>query len=51
MNQGRTKVEGWSTAHKLKHPSNLIAGCPKAALLFFVLLDVACCFYGYSRYI
>ena len=35
MNQGRTKVEGLSTANYLKHPSNLIAGCAKAALLFF----------------
>ena len=33
-NQGRTKGEGWSNTHKLKPPSNFIAGLPKAALLF-----------------
>ena len=34
MNQGRTKGEGWSTANKLKLPSDFNAGRPKAALLF-----------------
>ena len=37
-NQGRTKGEGWSTANYLKPPSNFIAGRPKAALLFCLLL-------------
>ena len=43
MNQGRTKGKGWSTANKLKPPSNFIAGRPKAALLFW--------FYGDFRFV
>ena len=45
MNQGRTKGEGWSTANKLKPPpphSNLIAGRPQAALLFWFFGDFRC---------
>ena len=42
MNQGRTKGEGWSTANKLKPPSNFIAGRPKAALLFWFFGDFRC---------
>ena len=42
MNQGITKGKGWTTANKLKPPSNFIAGRPKAALLFWFFggLDV-----------
>ena len=36
MNQGRTKGEGWSP------PSNLIAGRPKAALLFWFFGGFRC---------
>ena len=42
MNQGRTKGEGWSTAIKLKPPSNVIAGRPNAALLFWLFSDFRC---------
>ena len=42
MSQGRTKGEGWSTANKLKPPSNFIAGRPKAALLFWFFGDFRC---------
>ena len=42
MNQGRIKGEGWSTANKLKPPSNFIAGRPKAALLFWFFGGFRC---------
>ena len=42
MNQGRTKGEGWSTANKLKCPSNFIAGRPKATLLLWFFGDFRC---------
>ena len=41
-NQGRTKGEGWSTANKLKPPSNFIAGRPKAALLYWFFGGFIC---------
>ena len=40
--QSGTKGEGWSTANKLKPPSNFIAGCPKAALLFWIFGGFRC---------
>ena len=49
-NQGRTKGEGWSTANWLKPPSNFIAGRPKAALLFCLLLVVLFSFFPGSFY-
>ena len=42
MNQGRTKGEGWSPAKLVKAPSNLMAGRPKAALLFWFFGDFRC---------
>ena len=42
MNQCRTKGEGWSTANYLKPPGNFIAGCPKAALLFWFFGGFRC---------
>ena len=45
MIQGRMKGEGWSTANKIKPPpppSNFIAGCPKAALLFWFFGGFVC---------
>ena len=52
--QNRTKGESWSTANKLKAPSNFIAGRPKAALLFWFFGDFICggwlCFVILVRY-
>ena len=45
MNQARIKGEGWSTANLLKTPlltGNFIAGCLKAALLFWFFSDFRC---------
>ena len=45
MNQGRTKGEGWSTANFLTAPlppSNFIAGCHRAAHLFWLFGDCRC---------
>ena len=39
MNQGRTKGEDWSTANKVKSPSNFIADRLKAAPLFWFFSD------------
>ena len=39
-NQGRTKGECWSTLNKFKPPSSIIAGRPKAALLFWFIMIV-----------
>ena len=42
VNQSRTKGEGWSTTNLFKHPSNVIAGRPKAALLCWFVGDFRC---------
>ena len=42
VSQSRTQGERWSTANKLKPPSNFIAGRPKAALLFWFFGDFRC---------
>ena len=43
VNQSRTKGEGWSTGKKFKPPpSNVSAGRPKAALLFWFFADFRC---------
>ena len=41
-NQSRTKGEDWSSANKLKLPSNFIAGRPNAALLFWFFGGFRC---------